>query len=651
MYMHLAPTSLKVMAFLSCLFLSIPCLSLNAQGHTVGLIQYDPESFKGYTLFAPMGATTTYLIDNYGRLVHSWESDYQPMLSAYLLENGDLLRSMRIPLAGEPGGGVQRISWDGTVIWEFPFYGIDYVQHHDIEPLPNGNVLILASENRTYSEAVAQGRDPALMSEGLLSPEFIVEVEPAGPTSGNIVWEWHIWDHLIQDFDSTRANYGAVADHPELLDINFAKHSRADWIHANAVAYNPELDQIMISSRALNEIWVIDHSTSSIEAAGHTGGQSGMGGDILYRWGKPQAYRAGNGSDQQFFSQHDAHWIESGLPGEGNIIVFNNGAQRPGGNHSTIDEIAPPVDNYGNYQQPAPGTAYGPTQPTWSYQADPPSDFYSSTISGAQRLPNGNTLICSGSKARFFEVTPDGDIVWEYFNPVSDIGILSQGDAIPPEGANVFKCTRFTSNYSGFDGRELFPGGMIELYPISIAGVTHTPQLPSATDSVRVTASISSDNEIISAELYVDSGAGFYSIDMYDDGMHHDNLAADGIYGAAIQPLPESTEVSYYVEAVDDSGSIVGDPTIAPFATYTYITGPVSHACGDANSDETVNVSDAVFIINYVFTGGAAPDPIESGDANCDSTCNVSDAVWIINYVFTGGNEPCDSDGDHIPDC
>jgi Dockerin type I domain len=75
------------------------------------------------------------------------------------------------------------------------------------------------------------------------------------------------------------------------------------------------------------------------------------------------------------------------------------------------------------------------------------------------------------------------------------------------------------------------------------------------------------------------------------------------------------------------------------------------YICGDANSDATVNVSDAVWIINYVFTGGAAPDPIVAGDANCDGISNVSDAVWIINYVFIGGNIPCDSDGDDIPDC
>jgi hypothetical protein len=76
-----------------------------------------------------------------------------------------------------------------------------------------------------------------------------------------------------------------------------------------------------------------------------------------------------------------------------------------------------------------------------------------------------------------------------------------------------------------------------------------------------------------------------------------------------------------------------------------------NYLCGDANGDESINVSDAVSIINYVFVGGNPPDPIESGDCNCDGAVNVSDAVWIINYVFVGGKSPCDTDGDGGPDC
>jgi FG-GAP-like repeat/Bacterial Ig-like domain/Dockerin type I domain/Beta-propeller repeat len=114
-----------------------------------------------------------------------------------------------------------------------------------------------------------------------------------------------------------------------------------------------------------------------------------------------------------------------------------------------------------------------------------------------------------------------------------------------------------------------------------------------------------------------------------------------------IQHYDNGTWVNITYSVDTDANIICGlSDSLSPFvmAVLTYI-------CGDANSDEVINVSDAVWIINYVFVGGDPPDPIESGDCNCDDTCNVSDAVWIINYVFVGGNDPCDSDGDDIPDC
>jgi hypothetical protein len=644
-------TSLGLICSLTFLLIVILPLTLDAQNQTVGLFQYDSASFEGYTLFSPIGSQATYLIDNYGRLVHSWESEYIPNLSVYLLENGDLLRSSKTQDGITMEGGVQILAWDGTVVWEFPFFGTDYIQHHDIEPLPNGNILLLVSEDKTYAEAVAMGRDPALMNDTILSPEYIVEVAQTGPTSYNIVWEWHFWNHLIQDFDSTKTNYGAVAEHPELLDINYAKHSRADWIHANAVAYNPELDQIAISSRTLNELYIIDHSTTSAEAAGHSGGNSGMGGDILYRWGNPRSYGAGTEQNQKFFAEHDVQWIKPGLPGEGHLLIFNNGADRPGGKYSTVEEIVPPIDEYGNYQQPDPGTPFGPAGPIWIYQAHNPTSFYCDNISGAQRLPNGSTLICSGPNGLFFEVTPDGDIIWEYKNPVTNVGILEQGEPLGGKANSVFRCYRYASDYPGLIGKDLTPGALIELYPITIAGAMHTPQMPTVADSIIVTAHITGENEITSVELYIDTGSGYAAVDMYDDGLHHDGPADDDIYGVVVPPLQEVTTAYYYINAEDNSAIVQLDPPNAAEIVYSFVTTAGSYICGDANSDETVNVSDAVYIINYVFAGGEPPDPLEAADANCDSTCNVSDAVYIINYVFTGGNEPCDSDGDGIPDC
>ena len=99
----------------------------------------------------------------------------------------------------------------------------------------------------------------------------------------------------------------------------------ADWTHFNSVDYNPELDQIVVSPREFGELWVIDRSTTIEEAAGRTGGNSGKGGSLLYRWGNPAAYKSGSRADQKLFYQHDPKWIPPGLPGAGNILVFNNG--------------------------------------------------------------------------------------------------------------------------------------------------------------------------------------------------------------------------------------------------------------------------------------------------------------------------------------
>jgi Arylsulfotransferase (ASST) len=241
-------------------------------------------------------------------------------------------------------------------------------------------------------------------------PDHVIEVEPVGSSGGNIVWEWHAWDHLIQDYNATKENYGVVKDHPELIDINFGS-TDSDWTHINAVDYNEEFDQILLSAHNFNEIWVIDHSTTTEEAAGHTGGNSGKGGDLLYRWGNPQAYDAGDAHDQQYFGQHGANWIDEGCPGAGNILVFNNGDE--GRRYSSVDEIVPPVGNNGNYQYVA-GQAYGPDEPIWIYIAETPTDMFSMTLSSVQRLPNGDTLICSANQGLLVEVTQAKEIVWKY---------------------------------------------------------------------------------------------------------------------------------------------------------------------------------------------------------------------------------------------
>jgi hypothetical protein len=196
-----------------------------AQDQTVGLFKNEAGAFEGYTLFAPSRNKTTYLIDMNGLLVNKWESNYQPGQSVYLLENGNLLRTMFVNnqtfKAGGAGGGVQEIDWDGDIIWEYQYSSDTYLHHHDVEMLPNGNVLMIAWELKSRTECIDAGRNPSLLVDNELWPDLIIEVEPDGATGGNIVWEWHIWDHLVQDYDSQNENYGVVKDHPELLDVNY----------------------------------------------------------------------------------------------------------------------------------------------------------------------------------------------------------------------------------------------------------------------------------------------------------------------------------------------------------------------------------------------------------------------------------------------
>ena len=423
--------------------------TLNSQT-TVGLIQHNPGTLDdGFVLFAPTRSNTTYLIDRCGKEVKSWTSTYNPGLSCYLLSDGTLLRTGVVQSqsfnAGGHGGVIEKIDWNGNVIWTYFISDATNWQHHDVKALPNGNILVIAWESKTNTQAIAKGRNPLLVPTTLWS-EQILEIQPTGATGGNIVWEWHLWDHLIQDFDNTKPDFGVINTNPQLLNINYnATAGNSDWIHLNSIDYNLALDQILVSSRVLNEIWVIDHSTSSAEAASHSGGNSGKGGDFLFRWGNPLAYNTGTST--QFFGQHNAQWIQTGLPYENQIMVFNNGNGRTGGNYSTIEIINPPVDGF-NYTSSLP---YLPASTSWIYNDGNPNNFYAQLTSGCQQLSNGNVLFCNGPKGTFKEISASGTILWEYINPVSVTGILTQGTTAASNAA--FRCTFYPSSYSGFNNQ------------------------------------------------------------------------------------------------------------------------------------------------------------------------------------------------------
>jgi len=401
----------------------------------------------GYLFVAPLKSRFSYLLDGEGNELHRWESAFFPGASTELLPDGSILRCGRVPdspglTAGGQGGRVQRIAWDGALLWDFSLATADFLHHHDAALMPNGNLLLLAWERKSAAEALARGRDPELLTGENFWPDWIAEVRPLEPDGGEIVWEWHAWDHLVQDLDPALPFHGDVAEHPELIDLNGDRPWRAsspeeqaaeaehlaaigyaggsaegragavetDWMHANSISYHAGLDLIAISVRRFSEVWVIDHSTTTEEAAGHSGGRHGKGGDLLYRWGNPRAHGAGGRAEQKLFYPHHGQWIAAGLPGAGNLLCFNNGEGRPDGDYSTIEEWRLPISAEGRIET-------GPDEPLWRYAAATKTDFYSSFLSGVQRLPNGSTLITEGETGRLLEVAPDGRLLWEWRNP------------------------------------------------------------------------------------------------------------------------------------------------------------------------------------------------------------------------------------------
>ncbi len=374
---------------------------------------------KGYYLFSPLGNTAVHLIDSAGDVVHQWNTEYVPALSVYLLEDGTLLRAESMKSkdfsAGGSGGRVALYDASSNEIWSYEYADSEKLLHHDIEMLPNGNILMVAWEKYSADDAVQQGLNTELFSEDEIWADHIIEVDP---TTDEIVWQWHVWDHMVQDHDASKENFGSVQGSLGKIDLNYmGSHEVKDWNHINSIDYNEELDQILVSVHSFSEVWIIDHAITTEEATTDKG-------DLLYRWGNPDAVQ--QDGERELFYQHDAEWIDNDR-----ILVFNNGDRvlQP---YSSILEI-----QYTNEE------VVGKTEVLWEYASG--ESFYATNISGAQRLANGNTLICDGPSGYFFEVAEDGTITWEYTNPyvtTTPMGEMNQ----------VFRVDNYTADFSGIIG-------------------------------------------------------------------------------------------------------------------------------------------------------------------------------------------------------
>mgnify|MGYP001207270361 CR=1 FL=1 len=432
-----------------------------AQTQTVGVFTNSENSFDGYTLYAPIPGFDSFLINNCGEVVNQWTSEYRIGLSAYLLEDGSLLRTGQLSSGAIPafsgggtGGRVERFNWEGELVWHIDWADDTKHHHHDIEMMPNGNILLISWESHSYEEAVSLGKN----TNNTQNPVWcctIVEIEPTGSEGGNVVWFWSAWDHMVQDTDPNKPNYGVISENPRKFNINYTSGQgpnngagNSDWMHCNAVDYNAELDQIVISSAKFCEFWIIDHSLTTEEAATEAG-------DLLYRWGNPRTYNRGTAADQMLYHQHDSYWTEGG-----DIMVYNNGKNRPEGEYSTVEIITTPLSEDLTY--PISETeSFAPSSYSWRYPEDFDANFYSQNISGAQRLSNGNTLICEGAKGHIFEVTPEEEMVWSYISPITAFGPTVQGEELG--NTSVFRAYRYGPDYQAFAGRDMTPGDIIEL--------------------------------------------------------------------------------------------------------------------------------------------------------------------------------------------
>ncbi len=451
------------------ILLTVICSGLLSGQQTVGLLSYQKDkSFGGYNLLYPHNQPNVYLLNACGEIVHVWpdSSVWRPGNTAYLTPDGKLIKTKRSKnVSGNPiwfgGGGaiVEIRDWNNKLEWRFERNDTLERLHHDIRPMPNGNILMNVWVKKTKEEMAAAGRDTVRFKEAVLLTESIIEVDPK---SNAIVWRWNLWDHMIQDVDTSRPNFGDVATNAGKVDINYPYFTDGSWYHMNAIDYDEELDQILVSIPTHNEIWILDHSTTTAQAATNKGGLSGVGGDLMYRWGNPATYRKGTADNKRIGYQHGVHWVRQFIPlsngNYGKINIFNN---RAGNNFSEVQLLSPPWDMY-EWKYKKTGGIWGPEQADQVVRHPDKEKLFSDILSNAQYLPNGNMLILSGRTGYLFELTPDGKIVWEYKVPLKNGARVEQGTGLVINDNTTFRVIRYPEDYSAFQGKDLSAKGLLE---------------------------------------------------------------------------------------------------------------------------------------------------------------------------------------------
>ncbi|NVO09242.1 MAG: aryl-sulfate sulfotransferase [Bacteroidales bacterium] len=448
----------------------------------------ESKAYNGYTLFGTRGVT--YLIDMAGHVVHTWPIGTNPRLT----EAGTLLDAV----GGNPSNSNvwKELDWNGNVVWQYTETRSGYYPHHDFEKIYNKKLsdstfIYIANKDLTSAQCIAAGCNPSNNYTGA-QMDVIVEVNK----SGTVIWEWSFFDHVVQDIDATKSTYGAIKDNPGKINLNLRGNPvKSDWLHCNSLDYNQDLDLIVINS-VHGEFYVIDHGNTFVanDPTSSKALAASSAGDFLYRFGDPAKYNQGDppsvldnwekatAGHKQIGGAHNIQWIKPGLPGAGHFLIFNNAENlfelTP---QSYIFEINPYLNSAGitTSQFVNPPTAgyiikNSPNsnlmkekknvskQIVWSYSSKNNTSFYSTIGSSAQRLPNGNTLVCSMNDGHFFEVSPsDTSIVWEYINPMTRDGIKRIKVDNYPTYNGVFRAYRYSKDHPALVGHDLTPGDAI----------------------------------------------------------------------------------------------------------------------------------------------------------------------------------------------
>lgn len=346
-----------------------------------------------YVLVNNILGSRVFLMNKEAEILFEWELPEGLGNDCFLLPSGQLLTCLKdaeaIITFGGYGGVMRLINPDQSVEWEVVYSTEDFVAHHDVEMLPNGNILFLVWERISAEEALEKG----FVNDSDIFTEAIIEMNPY---SQEIIWEWHAIDHVVQNNDAAKSNFGTLAENPRKININHDPRENGDIMHANALTYDFTKDVIYISVNFYSEVWVVDHSTSTEEAADITGGNFNLGGDLIYRFGNPEAYD-NTAASRLFYNNHFPNLIRD----FNSLLIFGNGNDIE---QSTVYELQLNLPFQLN------SSADNEPEILWSFTHP---DLFSDIVSGAVRLKNGNTLITEGD-AGLWEVTNDKEVVWRF---------------------------------------------------------------------------------------------------------------------------------------------------------------------------------------------------------------------------------------------